>query len=222
MNKKTVIILVCVAVGGCCLFGTATIGAAMLFGEDPPASDNSAPGETVVVEGAAPKLGGYRLAGGATVTAEGFADGLEGGWLMMDGAAVDSIDEITSGHVTVRTSRIGELWHYLFEGDGTYIFRYHLSTQSIKAIYVEKGAWSSDGASLTMNPESCTSKASGFKQDCLEAGERSYALGTLDMEELTLDSRVGEHFPGLRLTGPFPSWCQTQPPYRYRELQRVQ
>lgn len=217
MNKKTVLILVVVAVVGCCLFGTATLGAAMLFGEEAPAAANTTQTAPVAVG-----LGGYKPAGRSTVVAEGFADPIEGSWLLMDGAAVDSIDEITSAHVTVRTSRVGELWHYAFDGDGTYVFRYYLSTKSIKAIWVEAGEWSTDGATLTMTPGSCTSKASGHEEDCLEGGARTYGLSTLQLEELTADSRVGDTFSGLRLTGPFPSWCQSSTPFSYRELQRVQ
>ena len=86
----------------------------------------------------------------------------------------------------------------------------------------ERVRHTSDGAQLTLSPESCVSKASSEKTECLEPGDRTYSLTTVQLEELTPNERVGVTFKGVRFTGPFPGFSQGPNPYSYRELQRVQ
>ena len=139
--------------------------------------------------------------------------------MLMDGASVTSIEAIHSDSVEVKTKRSGELWHFTFDTDGTYAFRYLVTANYNKVIWVEKGDWSTDGAHLTLTPDSCTSKSPHETLDCLEPAPRTYALSTLQLEELTpYDNKKGVVFGGVRFTGPWPSYAKGS----YRDLQRVQ
>lgn len=222
MNKKTILIILGVSFGGCCLLGMGSLVLAALVAEpeaDARANVAAAPSEASAAVGTGdPKLGGYMPYGSSKVAADGFAESLVGNWLYLDGAAVDSIESIHSDHVMVKRNSVGWLYHYSFDGDGSYAFRYVITGKSGMAIWTERGTWASDGSQLTLNPESCTSKASGNTEDCFEGGARSYALTTMRMEEFTLNGTGGASWPGVRFTGPFPSWAQGANP----ELQRVQ
>ncbi len=225
MSKKTLLILLGVSVGGCCLFGTGSILVLGLLAPEPgDMNPVAAPATTATatVAGGNAKLGGYLIYGRSTPMNEGFADSLVGNWMLMDGAAVDSIESIHNDYVEVKRSRTGELWHFTFEDGGSYSFRYLISGKFGQALWVEKGEYTSDGNQLTLSPSECLSKANGSKEECLESTPRTYQLTTVRMDELTPDERVGANWVGLRLTGPFPSWSQGPNPYSYRELQRVQ
>ena len=211
-----------VSVGGCCLFSSAAIVLVSLAADDSPSPEGAATRAPVATGGGDSKLGGYMLSGRSTVTSEGFADSLVGNWMLMDGASVKSIESIHSDHIEVRTSSVGELWHFTFEAGGSYAFRYLITARANKVLWVEKGEWSTDGAQLTLTPESCTSKSMSETSDCLEPTARTYALTTITMDELTANERIGASWTGVRFTGPFPAFSQGPNPYSYRELQRVQ
>ena len=215
---KTGLIIAGVLVSLCCLTTSGLVFLGLFAADSVP----TRPPASSTATGGGGKLGGYIIYGKSTPVADGFADSLEGSWMLMDGASVDSIEEIHSDHVVVKTKRSGELWHFTFESGGDYTFRYVISGSYGSVIWVEKGQYTSDGAQLTLSPESCFSKASSEKTECLEPGERTYTLTTVQLEELTPNERVGVTFKGVRLTGPFPSFSQGPNPYSYRELQRVQ
>ncbi len=214
---KTGLIIAGVLVSLCCLTTSALVFLGLF------AADSSPPtGPSPSTASPGGKLGGYVIFGKSTPVAEGFSDSLEGSWMLMDGASVDSIEEIHSDHVVVKTKRSGELWHFTFESGGDYTFRYVISGSYASVMWVEKGQWTSDGAQLTLSPESCFSKSASEKTDCLESGERRYTLTTVELEEFTPNDRVGVTFKGVRFTGPFPNFSNGPSPYTYRELQRVQ
>lgn len=216
-TAKTGLLIAGLVLGGCCLSTGALVLLGLLAGDDaPPASATLAPGGS-----GDPKLGGYVIWGRSTPLHEGFTESLEGDWLLMDGASVESIEEIHSDHVVTRTRRTGELWHFSFGSDGSYAFRYVITSRLGAVIWVEKGEWHAEGSTLTLTPDSCFSKSASERTDCLESAERSYALSTVQLDELTANDRPGVSFTGLRLTGPFPGYSQTTNPYQYRELQRV-
>jgi hypothetical protein len=220
VSKKTVLILLAVSVGGCCLFGTLllALGAMASDPESTPRSTETASARSAPA-GTDTQLGGYVIFGVSTPTAEGFTESLVGNWMLMDGASVHSIEAIHSDSVEVKTKRSAELWHFAFAGDGSYVFRYFISVNYQKVIWTEKGEWTSDGSTLTLNPTACTSKSSNEREDCLEPGARIYALSSLQLEELTAsDNKRGTLFTGVRLTGPWPSFSKGS----YRDLQRVQ
>ncbi len=220
MSKKTILILLAVCVGGCCLLGGGILALGAMASDEPPAppateaaSARSAPA------GSDTQLGGYVIFGRSTLVAEGFTESLVGNWMLMDGASVHSIEAIHSDSVEVKTKRSAELWHFTFAGDGSYVFRYFISVNYQKVIWTEKGGWTSDGATLTLTPDTCTSKSSNETENCLEPAARSYALSTLQLEELTpSDNKRGVLFTGVRFTGPWPSFAKGS----YRDLQRVQ
>lgn len=140
-------------------------------------------------------LGGYRIWGRATPTAEGFAESLVGRWLLMDGAS--SIETISEDVVRVRNNRSGELWHFTFEADGSYAFRYVITYNRRALINVERGEWSSDGAQLTLTPSSCTTKGVSETTDCTEpfartTSQRSWVRWTTRFRPWSLfDDRCG-------------------------------
>lgn len=214
-------LIAAVLLGGCCLSGAVLVGLGLIASDDAPAVTSGPPAQGPA--GGDGKLGGYVIFGKSTPVAEGFADSLEGSWMLMDGASVESIESIHSDHVVVKTKRSGELWHFTFGSDGSYAFRYVITGGfGGSVIWVEKGEWTSDGAQLTLTPGSCFSKSASERSECLEPGARTYALTTVQMEEFTPTERKGATWTGVRFTGPFPSYSQGPNPYAYRELQRVQ
>ena len=220
MKTKTLLIIAAVSVGGCCLFGMALIALGALVSSEAPTPSGTA--LAAPAAGGNPKLGGYVIFGRSNPVAEGFAESLEGNWLLIDGASVESIESIHSDHVVVKTSRTGELWHFTFEGDGTYAMRYLITSRIGSVMFVEKGDWTSNGAQLTLTPDSCTEKAPSETTDCLEPGARTYALTTVQMDELTPGDQPGATWKGVRFSGPFPKYMQGSVPYSTRDLQRVQ
>jgi hypothetical protein len=220
MTTKTLLIIAALSVGGCCLFGTGLVVLGALVSDDAPVA--AAAGSALPTAGGNPKLGGYVIFGRSTPVADGFAESLEGNWLLIDGASVESIESIHSDHVVVKTSRTGELWHFTFESDGSYAMRYLITSRIGSVMFVEKGDWTSNGAQLTLTPDSCTEKAPSETTDCLESGARTYSLSTVQMDELTANDQPGATWKGVRFTGPFPKYMQGPNPYPSRDLQRVQ
>ena len=213
MNLKTGVIIAVVFLGCCCLMTAGLMAVGLLTSDDTiSASPSPGPSTTTPPAGGNASLGGYLIYGTSTPIADGFADSLEGNWMLIDGAAVESIEEIHSDHVVVRSRRSGELWHFTFESDGSYTYRYVITGSLGAVIWVEKGQWTSDGASLTLTPESCFSKAPGERTECLEPAVRTYTLTTVQMEELTPNERKGATWKGVRFTGPFPSYSQGAQP----------
>ncbi len=221
MNKKTVLLVLGLGVGGCCLFGT---GGLVILGLMAPETPPAAPASAADKPGAGgdTSLGGYVIWGSATPTAEGFAGSLVGNWMLMDGASsIESIERISDDVVKVRSNRSGELWHFSFEGDGSYAFRYVVTYNRRALISTEKGEWSSNGAQLTLTPSSCTEKTASETNDCTEPTPRTYALTTVRMEELTPNDRKGITFEGVRFTGPTPKFASGANNLSYLQLQRV-
>ena len=156
MGKKTILIIAAVCVGGCCFFGAGVLvlGAAAANDDAPAAAVTTT--TTTSAGGTGGTLGGYIIYGRSTPIAAGYGESLIGDWMLMDGASVESIEAIHSDRIEVKTSRTGELFHYSFAEDGSYAFRYLITSRMGKALWVEKGEWTSDGTNLTLTPGSCT------------------------------------------------------------------
>lgn len=223
MKTKTILIIVGVSVGGCCLFGSGILLLGAMADDTPTPSRTSATTATAPAkEGGDTSLGGYIIFGTATPTANGFAESLVGHWMLMDGASsIESIETISDDVVRVRNNRSGELWHFIFEEDGSYAFRYVVTYNRRALINVEKGQWSSDGAHLTLSPSSCVARTVSEKSDCLEEAPRTYALTTLQLEELTSNDRKGVTFPGVKIEGPTPKFASGANQLSALSLQRV-
>lgn len=167
-------------------------------------------------------LGGYRMSGSSTVTANGFAGSLAGSWMLMDGAtSIESITRLSENVVKVRNNRSGELWHFTFDDDGRYTFRYVFTVNRMASISAEEGEYATDGATLTLTPSSCTTRFAGEASDCFEPAPRAYATATIDMEELVQDNQVAAHWQGLRLTGPHAKFASGANNLAHLNLQRV-
>jgi hypothetical protein len=222
VTKKTILILVGVSVGGCCLFGSGLLVLGALAADDSPESATQAAAAPAIKEGGDASLGGYIIWGGATATADGFAESLAGNWMLMDGASsIDSIESITQDVVRVRSNRSGELWLFSFDADGSYAFRYVITYNRRALLNVEKGEWSSDGARLTLTPLSCEQKGVSDTNDCFEPAVRTYAMKTMQLEELTPNDRKGVIFGGLELAGPTPKFASGANQISTLTLQRV-
>lgn len=227
MNKKVILIVAGVCVGGCCLLGTGVLALGALAADDaeppqPPAAGGSERATAEGPSGGDDALGGYRLSGSATVQAEGFAGSLAGHWMLMDGAtSIESIERISEGIVKVRNNRSGELWHFTFDDGGHYTFRYVFTVNRMASLSAEEGEYTSDGATLTLTPSSCTTRFGGESTDCLEPAPRSYAMATIQMEELVQDNQTPAHWQGLQLTGPHATFASGANNLAHLKLQRV-
>ncbi len=203
MNKKTLIILGALSVGGCCVLGSGLLALGLLAPDGEQAQSAEAAAAPPVAG-----VGDYIIWGSATPVAEGFAESLVGNWAMMDGAtSIESLETISEDVIRVRNNRSGELWHFIFGADSTYAFRYVITYNRRALISVERGEWSSDGAQLTLAPASCTEKTASETTDCLEPAPRTYALTTVRMEELMPNDTQGASWTGVALAGPTPKFA---------------
>lgn len=228
MNKKVILIVAGVCVGGCCLLGTGLLALGALAADDgeapqpPAAGSERATAELAPPSGGDDALGGYRLSGSATVLAEGFSGSLAGNWMLMDGAtSIESIERLSEGVVKVRNNRSGELWHFTFDDGGHYTFRYVFTVNRMASLSAEEGDYTSDGATLTLTPSSCTTRFGGESSDCLEPAPRAYAMTTIQMEELVQDNQTPTHWQGLQLTGPHARFASGANNLANLKLQRV-
>ncbi|MEW5739992.1 MAG: hypothetical protein AB1938_13755 [Myxococcota bacterium] len=170
----------------------------------------------VAAEGAEASGGGAAgwLPAGEKTRSTGLTQPLPGGrWLYMNGSGMETVLARTSTTETVKQEASGALYEFTFESDGTYLLRWRHASNFMTyntSSTDERGAWTLDGTTLTLTPESQKARYtnSGLAQDKedVDLAPRRYRVVDIELETITTAGVDYRTFPGIELEGPVPAW----------------
>lgn len=204
--KRSPLFWILLVLGGTCAFCcVATMGVVALgaFGDDAVASPT-----------AAASTGSEWIPAGEIARGTALTQQLVGGrWVYQNGSGLETVVARFTTSTLVNLSTSGELHELAFESDGSYRWAWVHSLNfqgQHRSADDERGAWSLQGNTLTLTPQSqkaiYTANTQSQEKEDVDLAPRTYQLVDITLETVEHTGAPMKQFPGIELTGPRGPW----------------